>query len=67
MLISVSYMGLAYNLAFLFSSAQHFAVNLFFISSFFSNSSLQMGPKCQIFHSIYIEQTEERKHMKIFK
>ena len=67
-------MGLAYNLAFLFSSAQHFAVNLFFISSFFSQLQFTDGSQMSDFHNllisniyVYIKQTEERKHMEIFK
>ena len=67
MLILVSYMGLAYNLAFLFSSAQHFAVNLFFISSFFSQLQFtdgsQMSDFSQLINKQYIciYQTDRRE------
>ena len=56
MLVLVSYMGLAYNLALLFSSAQHFAVNLFFISSFFSQLQFTDGSQMSDFSQLINKQ-----------
>ena len=74
MLISVIYMGLAYIWPFYFLAHNILQSIYFLFPAFFPSSSLQMGPKNQIFLSllisniyVYIKQIEERKHMKIFK